>query len=313
MDSSKINRYTLCNDNGMTVELCDFGARILSIKVPNKTGQLVETTLNHESDDAILADDAYMGASVGRVCNRISKAAFTLDGTEYRLSVNEGKNTLHGGQYGFAKRKWNTDGVNAQRNLIKFSLLSGDGDQGFPGALAVDIIYSLSEQNELKFEFIATSTKATPINLCNHAYFSMGEETIHDLELTLHADAYLEVDKESIPKGDFTSVAETRFDFNDGAVLSDRLKQGIYDHCYRANAKNMASLTSYKNGLRLELESDHVGVQLYTGNFLPTPQNALCLEAQGYPDAINQEALEHDILRPGEIYNRYVIYRYVSI
>ena len=313
MDSSKINRYTLRNDNGMTVELCDFGARILSIKVPNKSGELVETTLNHQSDDAILQDDAYMGASVGRVCNRISKAAFILDGCEYKLSVNEGKNTLHGGQYGFAKRQWNTDGVNAQHNLIKFSLLSGDGDQGFPGDLAVDIIYSLNQLNELRFEFIATATKATPINLCNHAYFTMGEDTVHDLELTVRADAYLEVDDESIPQGGFTPVEGTRFDFNDGALLSEKLALGIYDHCYRASAVNMASLTSHKNGLRLELESDHIGVQLYTGNFLPTPQSAVCLEAQGYPDAINQEALEHDILRPGEIYKRYVSYRYVSI
>jgi aldose 1-epimerase len=297
----------------MTVELCDFGARILSIKVPNKSGELVETTLNHESDDAILTDDAYMGASVGRVCNRISKAAFTLDGTKYQLSVNEGKNTLHGGQYGFAKRQWTTDGVNAQHNLLKFSLLSGDGDQGFPGDLAVDIIYSLSNLNELKFEFIATSTKATPINLCNHAYFSMGEESIHDLELTIHADAFLEVDSESIPEGEFTPVAETRFDFNGGALLSNKLAHGVYDHCYRASAKSMASLVSYRNGLRLELESDHVGVQLYTGNFLPKPQSALCLEAQGFPDAINQENLEHDILRPGDIYKRYVIYRYSTL
>jgi aldose 1-epimerase len=197
--------------------------------------------------------------------------------------------------------------------VIKFSLLSGDGDQGFPGDLALDIIYSLNPHNELKFEFIATSTKATPINLCNHAYFTMGEETIHDLDLTLHADAYLEVDNESIPVGKFTPVEGTRFDFNDGALLSTKLEEGVYDHCYRASSKNMASLTSHKNGLRLELESDHLGVQLYTGNFLPTPQSAVCLEAQGYPDAINQEALEHDILRPGEIYKRYVSYRYTSI
>ncbi|MBF7071913.1 galactose mutarotase [Glaciecola sp. MH2013] len=313
MTSSSLKRYTLQNQNGMEVELCDLGARILSIKVPNREGKLVETTQNHDSDEAIINDDSYMGATCGRTANRISGAQFTLDGEHFTLSANEGANNLHGGQYGFSKRRWISDGVDSTQSRIKFSLLSGDGDQGFPGDLAVDIIYSLSEDNALKFEFKATSSKATPINLCNHVYFTMGESSIHNLSLQIQGDAYLEVDDQSIPLGDFTPVKDTRFDFTKTATLASKLQEGVYDHCYRVTSSEMATLKSLKNGLELTVESDHVGLQLYTGNFLAQPQSAVCLEAQGYPDAINHDGLAHDILRPGEEYQRYVVYRYKQI
>ena len=310
MNTSNLQRFTLRNKHGMEVVLCDFGARILSIKVPNAKGELIETTKNYESDDEILNDDAYMGATCGRTANRIANASFELDGHTHYVNANEGENNLHGGQYGFSHRKWDTKGVNSNGNVIKFSLLSGDGDQGFPGDLSTDIIYTLSDDNALKFEFIANSTKPTPINLCNHAYFTMGESHINDLTLEIAADAYLEVDENSIPKGDFTLVEGTRFDFNKATTLSEKLADGVYDHCYRVTSSEMATLSSNKTGLSLTVESDHVGLQLYTGNFLPEAQTALCLEAQGYPDAINQENLPHDILRPGELYKRYVVYSY---
>jgi len=310
---SPLKRFTLQNQNGMQVVLCDFGARILSIKVPKHDGTLIETTLNHSSDKAIVEDESYMGATVGRTSNRISKSQFSLNGEEFHISANEGKNNLHGGAGGFSKRVWSTDGVNEQKNAILFTLLSEDGDQGFPGEVNASVLFTLNDINELKFVFSARSTKPTPINFCNHAYFNMGESTIKDLELTIHADAYLPVDKESIPLGYFESVENTRFDFNLPAILGQRLSNGLFDHCYRASSKQMAKLTSYQHRMRLELESDQVGIQFYSGNFLADPQSALCLEAQGYPDAINHAELEHDILNPGESYERYVIYRYINI
>jgi aldose 1-epimerase len=294
----------------MQVELCDFGARILSIKVPDRSGKLIETTLNHSSDKAIIDDESYMGASVGRTSNRISKSRFSLDGIEFNISANEGEHNLHGGDGGFSNRIWQSKGTNTHGNSLTFELHSPDGDQGYPGAVNAQILFTLYENNELRFDFSATSTKPTPINFCNHAYFNMGEENIYDLELRIEGDAYLPVDVESIPLGYFEAVANTRFDFNESAILGNRLTSGGFDHCYRATNKNMAKLTSRKHKMSLEIESDQVGIQFYSGKFLPTPQSALCLEAQGYPNAINHQALEQDILRPGELYQKYVIYRY---
>jgi len=310
---SKLKKFTLTNKNGMQVELCDFGARILSIKVPDHSGKLIETTLNHASDKSIINDESYMGASVGRTSNRISKSQFSLDGIEYSICANEGKNHLHGGEVGFSNRIWQTKGTNTQGNSLTFKLHSLDGDQGYPGAVNAQVLFTLKDNNELRFDFSATTTKPTPINFCNHAYFNMGEENIYQLELHIHGDAYLPVDTESMPLGYFETVANTRFDLNEGTILGERLTSGDFDHCYRTTNKNMAQLTSKKHNISLEVESDQVGIQFYSGKFLPIPQSALCLEAQGYPDAINHQALDQDILRPGELYQRYVIYRYSHI
>jgi aldose 1-epimerase len=310
---SRLKRFTLQNKNGMQVELCDFGARILSIKVPDRSGKLVETTLNHSSDQAIVDDESYMGASVGRTSNRISKSRFLLDGIEFNISANEGKHNLHGGKFGFSKRIWQSQGSNTQENSLTFELHSPDGDQGYPGAVNAKVVFTLCENNELRLDFSATSTKPTPINFCNHAYFNMGEENICDLELRIKGDAYLPVDQESIPLGYFEAVANTRFDLNESAILGNRLMSGDFDHCYRVTTRNMAKLTSRKHKISLEVESDQIGIQFYSGKFLPIPQSALCLEAQGYPDAINHRELDQDILTPGELYQKYVIYRYSHI
>jgi aldose 1-epimerase len=310
MPAPILNKFMLKNQNGMQVELCDFGARVLSIKVPDKTGKLIETTLNHKTDDSIYHDNAYMGATVGRTSNRISGSQFVLDGIEYQVSMNDGKNNLHGGKSGFSRRFWQTNGVALSGNSLLFSLISKDGDQGFPGEVNVEILFSLNESNELRFDFSATSTKPTPISFCNHAYFNMGESNINKLELSIHADAYLPADETGIPLGHFVNVADSRFDFKQTKVIENGLAHGVYDHCYRVTQLKMATLTSTKHGLRLELESDHVGMQFYSGNYLPIPQSAMCLEAQGYPNAMNNPELEQDILRPGKKYQKYVIYRF---
>lgn len=309
----RLKKFTLTNHKGMQVELCDFGARILSIKVPDKDGKLLETTLNHGNDEDIINDEFYMGASVGRTCNRISNSQFCLDGVEFTISTNDGVNNLHGGEVGFSKRVWDTKGINAHGNSLAFELHSKDGDQGYPGAVEAQVLFTLNENNELRLDFSATSSKPTPINFCNHAYFNMGEKNIYNLELRIQADAYLPVDAESIPLGYFDTVLNTRFDFNESAVLSNRLTSDTYDHCYQAKNTKIATLTSRKNKISLEVESDQVGIQFYSGNFLPTAQSALCLEAQGYPDAINHQALEQHILRSGELYQKYVIYRYSHV
>ena len=271
----RLKKFTLRNEKGMQVELCDFGARILSIKVPSKDGKLLETTLNHANDEDIINDEFYMGASVGRTCNRISNSQFSLDGVEFTISNNDGVNHLHGGEVGFSKRIWHTKGTNVHGNSLTFELHSQDGDQGYPGAVDAQVLFTLNENNELRLDFSATSTKSTPINFCNHVYFNMGEKNIYNLELRIQADAYLPVDVESIPLGYFDTVVNTQFDFNQSSVLAVRLKVDTFDNCYQAKNTKMATLTSRKHKISLEVESDQVGIQFYSGNFLPTAQSAL--------------------------------------
>jgi len=302
--------FRLINQHNMQVEVCNYGARILSIKVANNQGELIETTQNHYNIAHILNDDAFMGATVGRVCNRISGAQFAIDGTCFKLQANEGENLLHGGEDGFDKRVWNTEGVKANNTSIRFTLVSVDGDQGFPGELTVSVDYQLTDNNELIIKYQAITTKATPINLCNHAYFHLGERHIRDLNIQINADEYLPVNAQSIPLGSFCSVTGTKFDLQTMSDLNDKLDSDGYDHCYKIKQAVCARVESKNTRICLEVETDHLGLQFYTGNFLPNKQSALCLEAQGYPDAINHDTLEHDILRPKETYKRTVIYRF---
>jgi aldose 1-epimerase len=305
-----IQRFTLKNKNNMQVTVADYGARILSIKTQDKNGKLVETTVNYQTDQEIFDDQSYMGTTVGRVCNRISNACFELNGKTFKLPANEGKNTLHGGTTGFDKLFWKTQGLNETGDKISFEIVSPDGDQGFPGELTLSVNYELNNANELSFRYVATSTKDTPINICNHAYFSLGETHVNDMQIQLKADSYLPVDNDSIPLGHFEPVSNTRFDLNQLTDLHTVLGTDGYDHCYKITDRNAVKVIAKNTGITLEVETDYPGIQLYTGNFLPVKQSALCLEAQGFPDAINQTALPADILKAGEVFQRYVIYRY---
>lgn len=305
-----IQRFTLHNQNKMQVTLADYGARILSIKAPDKTGNLTETTVNYQSDEDIFNDQSYMGTTVGRVCNRISNARFELNGKTFELPANEGKNTLHGGVKGYDKLYWKTQGVSESGQKIAFEIVSPDGDQGFPGELKLCVVYELNDANELRFTYTATSNKDTPINICNHAYFSLGERHVKDMFIQVNADSYLPVDEDSIPLGHFNSVHGTKFDLNKLSDLAGLLDENGYDHCYQISQNKAAQVIAKNTGITLEVETNYPGVQLYTGNFLPVKQSALCLEAQGFPDAINQPQLPVDILKAGEVFERYVVYRF---
>lgn len=308
--SRAIQRFTLRNANNMEVTVADYGARILSIKAPDKEGKLLETTANHQTDEEILSDDSYMGTTVGRVCNRISNAQFELNGITYKLPANEGNNTLHGGPNGFDKMFWQTNGLDTSGQEIAFDIVSEDGDQGFPGELKLKVIYQLNNLNELRLKYIATSSKDTPINICNHAYFTLGEDHVRDMHIQLKADNYLPVDDSSIPLGHFEAVFGTKFDLNGLTDLAEVLSEDGYDHCFQITEQNAAKVVSKNTGISLEVETDYPGIQLYTGNFLPVKQSAICLEAQGFPDAINQAGLPVDILKVGEQFERYVVYRF---
>lgn len=302
----KLSRYTLQNRLGMQVELCNFGARILTIKYPDKRGELVELTLNHKNNEGILNDDSFMGATVGRVCNRIANASFTLKDRLHKLTANEGNNTLHGGPKGFDKCFW--DVVTHTSDAIRFALISPAGDQGFPGEVTVSVEYRLNERDELHIGYMATSTEATPINLCNHAYFTMGEKIMSDCSLWINADRYLPLNHESIPIGTFDTVDNTDLDFRQLTPLKQRLHTTDYDHCYELNTSQAAELIGNNSGIRLTLSTNQVALQLYSSNHLKPKHSALCLEAQGFTNAINQPEFHPDILKPNQIYQKEVVY-----
>lgn len=302
-------RPQLTNNNGMTVTLCDFGARILSIKVPNADGELVETTLNYVSDEDIFKDASYMGATCGRIANRVSQAQYEYQNETVYLNKNEGKNTLHGGAQGFSHRFWNLDYQDAEK--VVFSLLSEDGDQGFPGNLIAKVTYSVNNENSLRIDYQAQCDKPCPINMCNHAYFTMGEQSIHDLQLQVNATSYLPIDSQNLPTGEIAQVNKA-FDFRQTTILKDKLALRDFDDCYVVDEAQSVILTSVSNRLRLLIESDHIGMQVYTGNYLPVKYSAIALEAQGLIDAVNHSALQEEWVSPTLPYSRSVKYTFVS-
>lgn len=319
--TTKIQRYTLVNKNNMQVIICNFGARILSIKVPKQNGDLVETTYNHTEDKAILRDESYMGATCGRVANRISNASYFCNNTQYLLDANEGNNTLHGGSHNFSFRFWEDVNANSRQadeachnSTITLSLISEDGDQGFPGRLNISVSYTLDDDNTLSIKYHATCDKLCPINICNHTYFNLGEDTINDLSLLVHAKRYLPVDKHNIPTGEI-AMANGAFDFSQKAKLKEKLEFRDFDDCYVLNNHNaqatpICTLSSTLNNLHLNIFSNQVGLQIYTGNHLSNKYAAIALEAQSLVDAVNQTGFQCDWVGPSQSYRKYVKYQF---
>jgi aldose 1-epimerase len=323
----KISKFTLINKQGMQVTLLDFGARVSSILLPVR-GKLTEMTLGYNNLDDYLQDEFYLGASVGRVCNRIANAKFCLNDQSFQLSQNSDSNCLHGGQHGFDTRLWQVD--DSSINQIEFSLLSEDGDQGFPGELLVKVRYELSDENRLIIHFQATTNKNTIVNICNHCYFNLGEQSIDSLSLQINGKSYLPTDDADIPTGEIKLVENSDFCFarssSIGTKISDATSQQIakanngFDHCYLlTHALNdavkipVASLTGQTTGVKLDVFTDQIGMQLYTGQYLSgkfTPYQGVCLEAQNLPNAINEENFGSIILSKENQYNKMVVYQF---
>ena len=310
--SPKIERVTLTNNNLMQVTLCNFGARILSIKVPNQSNRLFETTLNHPTNEEIQTDTAYMGATCGRVSNRISGASYSHNNKDILLHANEGPNMLHGGSTSFSHRYWSmtSQGEGADISSVSFTLFSAAGDQGFPGNLTVSVTYTLNEQNTLTIDYAASCDADCPINMCNHTYFTLGEKSIHDLKLQVFAEQYLPVDSNSIPTGHFAKTRTTDFDFTVPQLLKDKLHNRDFDECFVMHQPHNARLISQKNRLILDIYSDQAGMQVYTGNFLPIKYQAIALEAQGLVDAVNQADFDADWVGPDKEYTKTIKYHF---
>ncbi|KAJ9594085.1 hypothetical protein L9F63_014497, partial [Diploptera punctata] len=324
----KIKRFTLTNQNGMTVEIINYGAIITSIKVPDKHGVLEDVVLGYDDMKGYLnPKNPYFGCIVGRVANRISKGKFTLDGKEYNLTLNRGTFQLHDATLKYEK-VWST---HVEGNRLMLTYLSECGEEGYPGDLLVQATYQLSPDNELILDMTAMSTKPTPINLTNHSYFNLaghssGRKGTSEHTMTVNADKYTEVDEDSIPTGIVLPIVPR--------VMGEVLKAtGGIDHnycinqCTKGGLTFVARATHPPSGRYMEVYSDQPGVQLYTGNFLPEStsgensltgkhgakyekQGAFCLETQNYPDAVNHANFPNSVLRPGQIYEHTTIYKF---
>lgn len=328
--------FELKNENGMRAVFMDIGATWLSCKVPVK-GKLREVLLGQSTMADFEKQQSYMGVTVGRYANRIANGKFNIDDTKYQVEINQAGNTLHGGPEGFNKRRWIV--VKEATNCVEFSLVSPDGDQGFPGELTVNVKYQLSDDNEVVISYSANTTKSTPINLTNHAYFNLlGADSGHlglDHILSINSEQFVPTTEFGIPKGGWKKVKNTNFDFTDPKVISqdfmfdkDQEKAKGYDHSFvldKACAKGecAASLTSPDSLVTLHVSTSKPAMQLYTGNWLESTPNrvggeyqdysGIALETQFLPDAINHPEWDHPscLLGPSEIYQHETRYQFI--
>lgn len=337
-DGRNVDLYTLRNSSGMEVRIATYGGIIVSIKVPDRKGQIGDVVLGFSKLDSYLKGHPYFGAITGRYANRIAKGRFTLGGTEYKLATNNDTNHLHGGVVGFDKMIWTAkqlpvpDGVS-----LELTYFSKDGEEGYPGNLSNRVVYTLTNKSELRIDYDATTDKDTVINLTNHSYFNLAGEGNGDIlnhRLMINADRFTPTDAGAIPTGELRTVAGTPFDFTMPTAIGQRIEQDDqqlvlgkgYDHNWVLNGqmgtlRQAARVVEPASGRVLEVWTTEPGLQFYTGNYLDGSltgksekvyqrRAGFCLETQHYPDSPNQKAFPTTVLRPGEKYATRTAYRF---
>lgn len=325
--ADSVFQYTLTNKNGMIVKIMNYGGTVTDIITPDKNGKMGNVILGYDSLAGFLqTNNPYFGCLVGRYANRIANAKFSLEGKEYSLAANNGSNTLHGGSKGFDKVIWTVKESNS--SSLKLSYLSKDGEEGYPGNLSVEVIYALSDNNELKIEYSATSDKPTPVNLTNHCYFNLSagtDSTILDHELLLNAAKFTPVNDQLIPTGKIEDVKGTAMDFTVVKKIGKDIAavSGGYDHNWILNGVNAATLYHAGSGRLMEVTTTEPGIQFYSGNFLDgslkntrggakyVKHAGLCLETQHFPDSPNQPNFPSTILEPGKSYYQQTNYKFL--
>jgi aldose 1-epimerase len=337
IDGKETALFYLKNNQGATAAVTNLGARLVGLVVPDKQGKLVNVVLGMDSVKAYQKPSwTYFGATIGRFGNRIAKATFTVDGTSYQLDRNNGPNSLHGGKDGMWGKVW--DAKQISDSVVEFKYTSPDMEAGYPGTLSTTVTFSLGAENALKIDYNATTDKAGPVNLTNHAYFNLNGEgtgSINDHLLTINSDAITAVDGTLIPTGEKMPVAGTPFDFNTATAIGARidsahpqLKLGLgYDHNYilKDSSKNehlAATVYGPTTGIFMEVLTTEPGVQFYGGNFMTDAdkdgikgkaypyRNGFCLETQHFPDSPNQSSFPSTILKPGETYSTSTTYKF---
>jgi len=336
-DGRPITLYTLTNSHGVEVRAMTYGGIIVSIRVPDRKGQMSDIVLGHETAEGYMPNPPYLGAIVGRYANRIANGTFTLDGKTYTLPKNDGPNTLHGGTTRtFDKVMWDGEPLKGKTGVV-LTYLSKDGEEGFPGNLKVKVTYTLNDDNELTVDYEATTDKATPINVSQHSYFNLAGEGNGDIlshEIMINADRFTPVDKNLIPTGELRPVKGTPFDFTTstkiGARIDDNYEQLVlghgYDHNFVLNRKGegmvlAAQVYEPTTGRVLEVSTTQPGVQFYTGNFLDGSvtgkqghvykrRYGFCLETQHFPDSPNHPSFPTTILRPDERFHQVTVFKF---
>lgn len=338
VNGKPISLFTLENKNGIKAQFTNYGARIVSLYTPDRSGELDDIVLGFDNIESYLNDPMYLGCIVGRYANRIEDATFVLDGESYNLYKNEGDNTLHGGKSGLDKKIWD---FKVDSNQVTFSYLSPDGEEGYPGNLKITKSFTLNDDNTLKITYTATTDKPTVVNLSNHSYYNLkgeGDTTILDHYFIINADHFTPVDNEWIPTGEIATVEGTPFDFRDGKQIgqdlnkeNQQLKNGLgYDHNWVLNKPVPDSLTfaaklwEESTGRYIEIYTTEPGFQFYSGNFMDGSvsgksgepyvyRGALIFETQHFPDSPNNPEFPSTVLQPGEEYNHVAIYKFGTI
>lgn len=332
INNDTVTQYTLTNPNGMQVRILNYGGTVTNILVPDKNKTMGDVVLGFDSLAGYLqAGNPYFGCLVGRYGNRIAKGKFSIDGQTYQLTLNNNGNTLHGGVQGLNKVIWKATKQAGDSSLL-LTYTSKDGDQGFPGNLSVEVVYTLTADNALQISYAATTDKATPVNLTNHCYFNLSggkENTILNHEVMIQADQYTTVDTLLIPTGQLPAVKGTPFDFTVAKAIGKEMSavKGGYDHNWVLNRKGnglekIATAYDAGSGRLMEVFTTEPGLQFYTGNFLDGtlkgtrgnkvyPQHAaFCMETQHFPDGPNQPSFPNTILKPGEKYSSVTRYQF---
>jgi aldose 1-epimerase len=328
-----VDLYTLTNSKGMEAAISTYGGVVVSLKVPDRNGTLGDVVLGFDNLEGYVKPGTYFGAIIGRYGNRIANGRFTLDGVAYTLAKNNGENSLHGGRQGFDKRLWTATHSTGQS--VELTYLSKDGEEGFPGNLSTTVTYTLTDNNELRIDYSATTDKDTVVNLTNHSYFNLagqGEGDVLGHRVTIRADRFTPVNKTLIPTGELRSVEGTPLDFRQPHTIGERIDSadeqlalgGGYDHNFVINRtasglELAATVSEPKTGRVLEVLTTEPGVQFYTANSLATTgkggkvysrRSAFCLETEHYPDSPNQPDFPSVVLKPGGHYQTTTVYRF---
>jgi len=334
-DGDEIRKYALTNKNGMKVEIINYGGIVTSLTAPDRNGTYEDVVLGFtEPEDYFEANTSFFGAIIGRYANRIANGKFNLNGKEFNVNVNNGENHLHGGNHGFHTKVWKAE-LLEDKQALQLSYISKDGEEGFPSEVLVHVFYRLTDENALEIHYEATADQDTVINLTHHSYFNLSanfNEKITDHELQLNATQFIPIDHRSIPLGNFENVENTPFDFRISKQVGkdidedhEQLKIASgYDHCWVLNGEGLRSIGELyhpKSGRNIEVITDQVGVQVYTGNFLDgqsegksgaknNPRTGICLETQHFPDSPNRKNFPSVVLKAGEKYSTKTIYRF---
>lgn len=332
--------FTITNQHGMSATITNYGGIVTSLSVPDKNGKSDNIVLGFKTIDGYTAASyvgacPYFGALIGRYGNRIAKGEFTLDGKKYELAKNNGANHLHGGIAGFDKVVWTPTIVETKDgSALKLDYVSKDGEEGYPGTLHATVVYSITEHNELKLAYEATTDKKTVVNLTHHSYFNLAGEGSGDVlnhTLAINADKYTPVTDDLIPTGEVKDVAGTPFDFRKAKAIGKELGavQGGYDHNFVLNVKKntmskVATVTEPVSGRVMEVSTTEPAIQFYSGNFLDGSitgfsgkaygkHSGLCLETQHYPDSPNEPKFPSTVLVPGQKYATTTIYKFSTV